>query len=97
DLSWHSLDGVLPWPLVAAMAVAIVVLACVLLSSILARTPLSVALTGRKRERWSTWLPQDWRRSDEGERRESVSPIDIDGNAPVTSWTDVGTASVRSG
>ncbi len=109
DLSWRSLDHVLPWPAVDAMAVVIVVLSCVLLSSVLARTPLAVALTGRKRERWSTWPPRGWRRAGETgdvERRESVSPIDVepdpevdpdaDDQVPV-SWTGVSAATVRTG
>ncbi|MGH9110668.1 MAG: acyltransferase family protein [Acidimicrobiales bacterium] len=62
-LGWHALDGVVPWPLVAAMTVAMVVAACILLTSILARTPLAVALTGRQRAHWDTWLPVGWRRA----------------------------------
>jgi hypothetical protein len=79
------------------LAVAIVVLSCVLLSSILARTPLAAALTGRKREHWSTWLPRDWRRNPEAERRQSASPIDVDAEASPGSWADVATARARSG
>jgi peptidoglycan/LPS O-acetylase OafA/YrhL len=98
DLGWRSLGHVLPWPAVTAMVVVIVVLSCVLLSSVLARTPLAIALTGRKRERWSTWLPRDWRRSGERERRQSASPIDADGApAPARSWTEGVPAPVRSG
>lgn len=90
DLSYRSLDRVLPWPLVAAVGVAIVFLACVLLSSILARTPLSLALTGRVRERWSTWLPEEWRRSDRQPIDHVLSPIDADEEPPVQAppaWT----------
>ncbi len=97
DLSWRSLDRFLPWPVVDAMAVVIVVLSCVLLSSILARTPLAVALTGRKRERWSTWLPMGLRRTGGVERREQVSPIDVDAQAPEGSWVDVLPAAARNG
>ena len=102
DLGWHSLDHVLPWPVVIAMGVVIVFLSCVLLSSVLARTPLAVALTGRKRERWSTWLPRDWHSSGNAERRESASPIDIDGDAdadriPAASWTEAAPAAATGG
>jgi peptidoglycan/LPS O-acetylase OafA/YrhL len=96
DLGWHSLDGVLPWPVVSATAVAIVVLACVLLSSLLARTPLAVALTGRRRARWSTWLPRDWRRREEGETGEPA-PIEVGDQVLTRSWTDVARAHAGSG
>ncbi|MGH8982067.1 MAG: acyltransferase, partial [Acidimicrobiales bacterium] len=78
DLSWRSLNHVVPWPVATAIGVGIVFFACVFLSSILARTPFSVALTGRKRESWSTWLPEEWRRTKRPPRSESESPIDID-------------------
>ena len=78
DLGWRSLDRVLPWPVVTAAGVAVIFLACVLMSSVLARTPLAVALTGRRRARWSTWLPRELRpaagASEEG--REQGSPVE---------------------
>jgi peptidoglycan/LPS O-acetylase OafA/YrhL len=95
DLSYRSLDRVLPWPLVAAVGVAIVFLSCVLLSSILARTPLSLALTGRVRERWSTWLPEEWRRSDRQPIDHVLSPIDADEEPPgqpPPAWTGAAAA-----
>lgn len=91
DLGWRSLDHVLPWPVVAAFAVAIVFFSCVLLSSVLARTPLALALTGRRRQRWSTWLPRGWRRSEDGEQSASASPIDLD-HVPAASWADAAPA-----
>ncbi|HVC13677.1 MAG TPA: acyltransferase [Acidimicrobiales bacterium] len=94
DVGWRSLGHVLPWPVVAAVGVAIVLLSCVFMSSLLARTPLSVALTGRKRERWTTWLPVDLRRTGELERSESESPIDAD--RTPRSWTETSPAAVRS-
>ena len=103
DLGWHSLDRVLPWPLVTAVGVAIIFLTCVLLSSVLARTPLAVALTGRKRERWSTWLPQGLRRHEDDERRESASPIDVGADpgradpGRAGSWSDQASAVAGSG
>ncbi len=87
DVGWRSLDRVLPWPVVAAVAVAIVFLSCVLLSSVLARTPLAVPLTGRRRERWSTWLPERWRSSRDRELHRSTSPIDVVEASPG-SWPE---------
>lgn len=72
-LSWGSLDRVVPWPLVTLATVAVVFSGCVLLSSILARTPLAVALTGRQREGWDTWLPERWRAP-----ARVLSPVDLD-------------------
>lgn len=87
DLSWRSLNGVVPWPVATAIGVAIVFLSCVLLSSILARTPLAVALTGRKREPWRTWLPEEWRRTRRPPRGESESPVGTD-RAPWTAMPE---------
>ncbi|MDA8312559.1 MAG: acyltransferase [Actinomycetota bacterium] len=95
DLGWRSLDRVAPWPLVAVAGVAIIFLSCVLMGSLLARTPFSVALTGRRRERWSTWLPREWRRIDQEERRDSTAPIDPDAD-PLRSWADASPAGARS-
>lgn len=86
DLAWRSLDHVAPWPVVAAAGVGIVVLACVFMTSILARTPLADVLTGRQRQRWDTWLPAEWRRdgaraddADDADGADEVqSPIDLD-------------------
>ncbi|MGH9087482.1 MAG: acyltransferase family protein [Acidimicrobiales bacterium] len=74
-LSWGSLDHVLPWPVVAVLTVALVFSACILLGGVLARTPLAVALTGRKREAWDTWLPERWRART---RRAVLLPVDLD-------------------
>jgi peptidoglycan/LPS O-acetylase OafA/YrhL len=48
-VGWKSLDHVLPWPLVCAITVVIVFLACMGLTELLARTPVSRWLTGRTR------------------------------------------------
>ncbi len=98
DLGWRSLDRVLPWPVVAAAAVTIVFLSCVLLSSVLARTPLAVALTGRKRARWSTWLPERWR-GPQGLRGDGpVRPLDgAADQAASAPWTEIGPVPVQSG
>jgi peptidoglycan/LPS O-acetylase OafA/YrhL len=48
-LGWQHLENSVPWPLLCALTVVIVYLSGFILTSLLARTPLSVALTGRKR------------------------------------------------
>jgi peptidoglycan/LPS O-acetylase OafA/YrhL len=48
-LGWERLDNTVPWPLVCALTVVIVYLGSFALTCLLARTPLSVALTGRRR------------------------------------------------
>lgn len=56
-LGWRRLDGVLPWPLVAVITVAVVFVACIGLTAVLARTPWSKVLTGRSRASWGTLWP----------------------------------------
>jgi peptidoglycan/LPS O-acetylase OafA/YrhL len=56
---WARLDSVVWWPLLCAATVVIVFLASVALTSLLARTPLAVPLTGRQRQPW----PARWPRS----------------------------------
>ena len=51
-LGWGRLSSVLPWPLLCLLTVAIVAFCCVPLTALLARTPLAVPLTGRKRVPW---------------------------------------------
>jgi peptidoglycan/LPS O-acetylase OafA/YrhL len=51
-LGWGRLDSVIPWPLVSLLTVGIIVAVCVPLTELLARTPLAVPLTGRKRVSW---------------------------------------------
>ena len=55
---WAKLDSVVWWPLLCAATVVIVFLASVALTSLLARTPLAVPLTGRQRQPWATWWPR---------------------------------------
>src|SRR3984893_10590401 len=55
---WARLDSVVWWPLLCAATVVIVFLAGVALTGVLARTPLAVPLTGRKRQPWVTWWPR---------------------------------------
>ena len=49
------------WPLLSVGILALVIAGCVLLIIVLARTPLAVALTGRSRQPWHTWIPEEWR------------------------------------
>ena len=51
-LGWRHLNSHLPWPLVSAVTVVIVFMACVGLTELLARTPLAKPLTGRTRVGW---------------------------------------------
>jgi peptidoglycan/LPS O-acetylase OafA/YrhL len=57
-LGWARLDSVLWWPLLCAATVVIVYLGCVALTSLLARTPLAVPLTGRQQQPWATLVPR---------------------------------------
>jgi peptidoglycan/LPS O-acetylase OafA/YrhL len=52
-LGWQHLNEFLPWPLVAAITVAVVFVCCIALTELLARTPLAKPLTGRTRVPWS--------------------------------------------
>jgi peptidoglycan/LPS O-acetylase OafA/YrhL len=56
-LGWAKLDSVVWWPLLCAGTVVIVYLGCVALTSLLARTPLAVPLTGRLQQPWATLVP----------------------------------------
>jgi peptidoglycan/LPS O-acetylase OafA/YrhL len=46
---WRQLNAYMPWPILSLITVLIVFTACVVLTELLARTPLSKALTGRSR------------------------------------------------
>jgi peptidoglycan/LPS O-acetylase OafA/YrhL len=60
---WARLDSVVWWPLLCAATVVIVFLAGVALTSLLARTPLAVPLTGRQRQPWAKRGPVSGRPS----------------------------------
>jgi hypothetical protein len=51
-LHWERLTATVPWPLLCLATVVIVYLASAALTGLLARTPLALALTGRKRPHW---------------------------------------------
>jgi peptidoglycan/LPS O-acetylase OafA/YrhL len=51
-LGWRHLNNVVPWPLVTVLTVAVVFLASVALTSLLARTRLAKPLTGRTQVPW---------------------------------------------
>jgi len=52
-LGWARLDATIPWPLLCLITMPMIYLASFGLTSLLARTPLAVPLTGRKRVRMS--------------------------------------------
>ena len=58
-LGLRNLSSVIPWPLVSLLAVGIVFACCVPLTALLARTPLAMPLTGRRRVPWRV----PWRES----------------------------------
>jgi len=58
---WIRLTRVVAWPLVILLTVVIVYACAVMLTSLLARTPLATPLTGRKQVPWSTLIPRRWR------------------------------------
>jgi peptidoglycan/LPS O-acetylase OafA/YrhL len=49
---WRHLNGYLPWPVVSVITVAVVFIACIGLTELLARTPLAKPLTGRTQVPW---------------------------------------------
>jgi peptidoglycan/LPS O-acetylase OafA/YrhL len=51
-LGWGNFSSVIPWPLLCLLTVGIVIACCVPLTALLARTPLAVPLTGRRRVPW---------------------------------------------
>ena len=53
-LGWGHLTSMIPWPLLCLLTVGIVFTCGVALTSVLARTPLAIPLTGRKQQPWST-------------------------------------------
>jgi len=57
-LGWGHLASTIRWPLLCLLTVAIVFACCITLTSVLARTPLAVPLTGRKQQPWSTLIPR---------------------------------------
>jgi peptidoglycan/LPS O-acetylase OafA/YrhL len=83
-LGWRQATDALPWPIVSVLTVALVFGACVLLTALLARTPLSVALTGRQRQSWRSLIPRSARPGPtgvvgpSGERAPDRAPISPD-------------------
>ena len=57
-LGWEHLGRAISWPLLCALTVLIVFTCGIVLTSLLARTSLSVALTGRPQQPWSTLIPR---------------------------------------
>jgi peptidoglycan/LPS O-acetylase OafA/YrhL len=58
-LGWSRLNSSLPWPLVCLSAVVVIFACCIALTSLLARTPLAMPLTGRKQVPWFPRRPAD--------------------------------------
>ena len=57
-LGWKTFVGVAPFWVWVPLTVAIAYFGGILLTALLARTPLAVPLTGRKQQPWRTLLPQ---------------------------------------
>lgn len=72
-LGWRQLESVVPWPLLIVATVAAVFLACVLLTSIIARTPLAKAVGGRSRVPWPDWVVRMWRQT-----KSAPSPLEAE-------------------
>jgi peptidoglycan/LPS O-acetylase OafA/YrhL len=54
-LGWGNFSRTVPWPLLCAATVIVVVACGALLTELLARTPLAVPLTGRAQVPWPQW------------------------------------------
>jgi peptidoglycan/LPS O-acetylase OafA/YrhL len=57
-LGWGRLSSTIPWPLLCLLTVGIVFAGGIALTSVLARTPLAVPLTGRTRQPWPALIPR---------------------------------------
>ena len=68
-LGWGKLSSVVPWPLLCAATVVIVFACCSALTSLLARTPLAVPLTGRAQ----VPLPKLWPRQQQASGSQPVA------------------------
>jgi len=80
-LGWGKLGAVVPWPLLCLATVGVVLVCCIALTSLLARTPLAVPLTGRKQVPWPSLRP----------RRENA------GQAPIRQAVLAGAANETNG
>jgi hypothetical protein len=54
-LGWGHLGSAIPWPLLVLLTLGIIFACCISLTALLARTPLAMPLTGRKRVPWPGW------------------------------------------
>jgi peptidoglycan/LPS O-acetylase OafA/YrhL len=95
-LGWRRVTHVIPWPIVSVLTVALVFCACVLLTAVLARTPLAVALTGRQRESWRTFWPFGWGMRDESPVGLDRSPMSEDQEAPAVDRPEVAVGAARA-
>jgi hypothetical protein len=90
---WARLDSLVWWPLLCSATVVIVFLAGVVLTSLLARTPLAVPLTGRQQRPWSTRWPKATARpandtAVSGRRLEPVATEHAGASGPATVAAD---------
>jgi len=69
---WH-----LPWPVAAPLALVLVYFMGYFFTALMARTPLSRAVTGRGQVSWSSLRPKHYEPSS-GHHVESVSPLDVE-------------------
>jgi len=56
-VGWSRLNNVMPWPLVTVLSIVVIFISAIVLTELLARTPLAVPLTGRKQLPLSTLIP----------------------------------------
>ena len=75
-LGWKRLTGTVPWPLLCLLTVVVVYLASFALTSLLARTPLALPLTGRKQVAWATLLPRPIAEPSKGTDHDSHQGVD---------------------
>jgi len=85
-LGWERLTRTIPWPLLCAITVIIVFACGYILTVLLARTPLAVPLTGRKRQPASTLIPRPRRAARPeapGVTARSAEPVEEPGEPAV--------------
>jgi hypothetical protein len=101
-LGWKTFVGLAPFWVWLPLTVAIAYLGGILLTALLARTPLAVPLTGRKQVPWSTLLPRRVREPEAAPASAGASPTPAMAGAasPVThseSATLAGTTTDQNG
>ncbi|HYX59945.1 MAG TPA: hypothetical protein VE888_13155, partial [Streptosporangiaceae bacterium] len=87
-LGWTTFVGRAPFYVWLPLTVAIAYFGGILLTALLARTPLAVPLTGRKQEPWRTLLP---RRVPTPEPEPGPEPVPAPEPVPVAAGAAAGT------